>query len=213
MNPQPQQGTNWKTTSSRTVYQDRFVKFRADEVIRPDGKNGVYTVLETNPAVAIIAMTADKKLILTKEWRYPHATWVLGIPTGLINDGETPIASAQRELQEEACMTAKKWVSLGTFGPACARMSTIIHVFLTQDAIVEPFKLQINEVLERKLVSMPTALRMCKSGKILSGVSQLAIYKAWHYINNKEKLALFLPTSKNASHNDHRQTSTGKPRG
>jgi len=186
MNPQLQQGNNWKTVSSRMVYQDRFVRFLADDVIRPDGKKGVYTILETNPAVAIIAMTADKRIILTKEWRYPHATWVWGVPTGLINDGETPIASAQRELQEEACTTSKKWTNLGSFGPACARMSTIIHVLLAQDATVEPFKPQVDEVWERKLVPLSTALRMCNLGKVLSGVSQVSIYKAWHYIKGKK---------------------------
>lgn len=172
----------WKTISSKELYADRFSRFRADAVIRPDNQKGTYSVLETRPAVAISAVTPDGRIALTGEWRYPQKTFMWGVPAGLSDEGESPLACAKRELLEEAFITSPKWVNLGLIAPASGRMSTVVHIFLAKNAKVQRFKPAVDEIQKRRLVPVSTAVHMCNDGRIFCGVSMLAIYKAACYL-------------------------------
>jgi ADP-ribose pyrophosphatase len=78
-----------------------------------DGKDYNYEVVSRNNiknkdnlptltnAVTIIPFTKDGELIITKEFRYAVNDYVWEFPAGLIDESETPIESAKRELKEE----------------------------------------------------------------------------------------------------------------
>lgn len=60
--------------------------------------------LERKPkptAVQILVARPDEHVLLTREFRYSVNSWVIGTPAGLIDEGETPVEAAQRELREE----------------------------------------------------------------------------------------------------------------
>ena len=52
-------------------------------------------------AVCVVPQTRDGKLVLIKEFRYPLNSWCIAFPAGLIDPGEEPAASIDRELREE----------------------------------------------------------------------------------------------------------------
>lgn len=57
---------------------------------------------EKSDAVGIIAYSKDrKKILLQKEYRLACGNWVYNFPGGLIDEGETCIVAAKRELKEE----------------------------------------------------------------------------------------------------------------
>src|SRR5580704_3550286 len=103
----------WRTLSSRTIYQNPWLTLREDKVIRPDGAEGIYSVVEIRPSCGIVAIDEDDRIALVGQWRYVHDRYSLEIPTGGSEQGETPLDAAKRELTEETGLTAKAWTALG----------------------------------------------------------------------------------------------------
>ncbi|MGH9652454.1 MAG: NUDIX hydrolase, partial [Bryobacteraceae bacterium] len=54
----------WKTLASRIAYENRWIRVREDEVVRPDGGAGIYGVVEIRPSVGIVAMNDRKEIVL-----------------------------------------------------------------------------------------------------------------------------------------------------
>lgn len=67
--------------------------------------------------VAILAMTDDRRIILTEQYRPPVRRNVIELPAGLAGDiplqeDEPLLTAAQRELKEETGYVAKNWTTL-----------------------------------------------------------------------------------------------------
>ena len=102
----------WKIKETDDVYQDRFIKVRLDQVIRPDGKDGQHVVVDIKPGVCVLAMDDEKNVYLTSEFHYGVGRYSLEAVSGGIEPGEDPDLTAQRELQEEIGLEAAHWEHL-----------------------------------------------------------------------------------------------------
>lgn len=106
--------SSWQRRSSRTAYENRWIRVREDEVVRPDGSEGIYGVVEVrHPAVFVVPLTEDDEVVLVEVDRYPTGDRSsLEVPAGG-TDGQEPLAAARRELREETGLTAAHWQEVG----------------------------------------------------------------------------------------------------
>ena len=103
----------WKTLSSRPIYENPWLRLREDQVIRPDGKEGIYGVVDTRLAVGVIALTPEKEIFIVGQWRYPLNRYSWEIIEGGGDPNEDGLVTAKRELKEEAGLVAETWRTLG----------------------------------------------------------------------------------------------------
>jgi 8-oxo-dGTP pyrophosphatase MutT (NUDIX family) len=108
----PEGPNPWTTVSSREVYSNPWIRVREDQVISPGGKAGIYGVVESKPATGVVAADGDY-LYLVGQYRYPTQNYSWEIIEGGADHGESPLQAAQRELKEEAGLTACHWEQLG----------------------------------------------------------------------------------------------------
>ena len=73
-----------------------------------------YEVARTPPAVAIVAVDAERRIVLVRQTRRAAGGDLLELPAGLIDDGEDPLTSAQRELREETGLRGGSWRELAS---------------------------------------------------------------------------------------------------
>ncbi len=149
----------WQTLSSKTVYKNKWIKVREDQVIRPDGKPGIYGVVSSHaPAVFIVPIDSENNLYLVKVFRYTTQEYSWEIPGGS-TDGEDSLTAASRELLEEAGLKARKMEIVGKFhamnGIADAVDITVLATKLEEvdgnaqeeEGIVELKKVHFKEVV------------------------------------------------------------------
>ncbi len=167
----------WRTLSSRAVYRNSWLTLREDRVIRPDGAEGIYSVVEMPPSCGIVALNEENQVALVGQWRYVHGKYSLEIPTGGSEQGGTPLAAAQRELLEETGLTAGDWTALGTIDNSNGVTTDVAHLFLAQNLTAGQSVPQGDEQIERRWMPFADAVLSVMKGEITESVSVAAILK------------------------------------
>ncbi|MFD1937660.1 MULTISPECIES: NUDIX domain-containing protein [Nonomuraea] len=124
----------WEVVDSQEHFRGRVIGVRTDAVRMPqdDVANRDYVV---HPgSVAVLALDADERVLLIRQYRHPtrHLLWEL--PAGLRDvEGEPLVATAARELAEEAGYKADTWHTLVDLYTSPGMSDERIRVFLARD--------------------------------------------------------------------------------
>ncbi len=133
--PSPRYPQPWTTRQTQTHFQNRWLRVDIDTVELPDGRLYDYTIIrEKKHGVAVIAVDTSGNILLQQEYRHPVEQIIWQVPGGLIDEGETPLAAARRELLEETGHAAPHWRYLGTFWDNPALEDMQIHLYLAWPA-------------------------------------------------------------------------------
>lgn len=129
------------------------------------GRKVTREVIEHPGAAAMLAIEKGK-LLLVKQHRFPHG-FVLEIPAGTLNKGESPKKCAFRELKEETGYEAKKMTPLVKYYPSIGYNTEIIHCFVASGIKkISGLKLDEDEIISVVKIDFKKVLRMVLSGKI-----------------------------------------------
>ena len=121
----------WQTLGTRAVYANSWLRLREDTVIRPDGQQGIYGVVEMNPTVGVVALNDISEIALVAQWRYTLGRMSVEIPTGGSESFDRSVlAAAQRELREETGLSAESWRELGSIDNSNGVTNDVAHMFL-----------------------------------------------------------------------------------
>lgn len=94
--------TPWRVVGSRVTYRDRWLSVRSDHCVDRRGRTiDPYHVLELPGWVNVVAVTADRRIILAREYRHGFGRVITGLPSGTMEpDDADPEVAARRELEE-----------------------------------------------------------------------------------------------------------------
>lgn len=166
----------WKTKNSRVVYDNAWIRVREDEVVRPDGKPGIYGVVHfKNTAIGVLAIDENDKIWLVGQYRYALDCYSWEIPEGGCREPETHLDAAKRELMEETGLIASNWTRLGAAflsNSVCDEQSVFYLATGLTQGTASP---EGTEQLAYKHVPFDEALHMVMSGEITDALSVLAI--------------------------------------
>lgn len=174
----------WKITGSSITYKNPWISVREDQVIRPDGKPGIFGVVEMVPGISVLPIDEEGNVFLTKEFKYAIGKESIEVISGAIDKNESPLTAAKRELKEELGCIAKKWISLGRMDPFTSVVSSSAYLFLVQDLSFTSPEFEGTEVISHIKMPLGQAVKMIMESKITHGQSCVLILKAWNYLNN-----------------------------
>jgi 8-oxo-dGTP pyrophosphatase MutT (NUDIX family) len=168
----------WRTLASRVVYANSWVRLREDTVIRPDGREGIYGVVEISPAVGIVAISDGDEVALVTQWRYTLDKMSTEIPTGGSHASDQDmLAAAKRELREETGLSASTWRELGTIDSCNGVTDDVGHMFLATGLRAGPDAQDPEEQLVLSWLPFGQVVAAVLAGEITEAVSVAAILK------------------------------------
>jgi len=177
----------WQTRSSRTVYENRWVRVREDEVIRPDGGPGIYGVIEIRPSVGVVAINEHDEVVLVGQWRYSVNRYSWEIPRGGSHPGEANMLDvAKRELAEETGVLAEHWQALGTVDNCNGVADDTQTLYLAAGLSSTAMNLDPEEEITVRWQPFEEALRMAMDGRITEVCSVAALFRVAMMRNGKE---------------------------
>ena len=157
------------------VFDGNLLKVYRDTVRLPDGSQGQREYIKHPGAVAIVALTDDRQLLLERQYRYPPRREFIEIPAGKLEPGEPHLDTAKRELLEETGYVAGSWTRLCTIDTAIGYTNERIELFLAQKLIFKARKLDAGEFLETFLLPFDDAVAMTRDGRITDAKTMAAI--------------------------------------
>ena len=121
----------WKVLESEYLVRRPWLTARRDRLELPDGRIiPEYYVLEYPNWVNVIAITKDGQFVMERQYRHAARKISLELPCGVMEEGETPLEAAQRELLEETGFGGGQWKKLMELSPNPSAMSNTTHCFL-----------------------------------------------------------------------------------
>ncbi|MFL5952344.1 MAG: NUDIX hydrolase [Gaiellaceae bacterium] len=144
-----------KPDASRTVYDGKLF----DVTVERWGEND-REIVEHPGAVAIVAVDADGMLTLVRQLREAARKQLLELPAGTLEEGESPLESARRELEEETGLTGGTWRELTAFYTTPGFCRERMHLFAAEgveagearpedDEDLELVRWRVDEIAER----------------------------------------------------------------
>ena len=116
---------------SRTVYDGRLF----DVTVERWGEHE-REIVEHPGAVAIVAVDDEGMVALVRQRREAARKQLLELPAGTLEEGESPLESARRELEEETGLTGGTWRELAAFYTTPGFCRERMHLFTAEG--VEP---------------------------------------------------------------------------
>ena len=112
---EPARPGTYEVLKSETVYQGRIIRLDKETVAMPGGGDSIREVVRHIGAVCVAAVDDEDRVVMVRQYRHPVGGYLWELPAGLRDaDGEPPLATAQRELAEEAGLSAERWSLLVT---------------------------------------------------------------------------------------------------
>lgn len=178
----------WRVLSSNVLI-DRLPWLRVTEqnVRLPNGHViERYLLADTREYSMVFALTEDGRVPLVRQYKHGPRKPVYDLPAGYLDDGEDPLAAAQRELLEETGYVVDDWRHLSSLLLDANRTSARAHLFLARGArqVAAPH-LDETEDLVTQLYAPEQLLAMVRSHEIDNMATVACILLALDVLNGR----------------------------
>lgn len=181
----PEQRGPWICHTRHTAYQNAWLSVSHEEVTTPAGTPGIYGVVHFHhTAVGVVALDEQQQITLVGQFRYPLNQFSWEIPEGGAKPQETTLECAQRELQEEAGLSAEHWqpiLSLHTSNSVTDE-SAIVYMATGLSSVAQTLE-DTESDLQTRQVALSTAIDMIDKQEITDAISVAAILKVARILN------------------------------
>ncbi len=168
----------WKRLSRKVAYQNPWVVVYHDEVIRPDGKPGIYGVVHyRNRAVAVVALDEQGRTLLVGQYRYTLDVYSWEVVEGGAAEGEDLRQAARRELREETGYATENLQEIARLHLSNSVSDEAGVCFLATGLTAGAAEPEGTERLQVRWVPFAEALAMTFDGRITDALSVAALQR------------------------------------
>jgi 8-oxo-dGTP pyrophosphatase MutT (NUDIX family) len=166
-------------------FQGRVISVTVDRVQLPNGARVELEVVHHPGGAAVVAIDAAERVCLLRQYRYVAGGWVWELPAGKLEAREPPLLTAQRELAEEAGVSARDWSSLGDCLSSPGVFNEVLHLFLARDLGTAAVALEHSEVLEVHWVPLAEARARALAGDIRDAKTVIGLLRAAYALTRR----------------------------
>ena len=151
--------------SSERIFKGRVIEVALDTV-REAGLVYTREVVRHDGGAGVVALFEDGSVALVRQYRHPARGFVLELPAGKIEHGESPETCAARELEEELGVVAERLDPLSDFYTTPGFCAERLWVFLATGLRETARNHEEDEIIEVVRIPFARALEMVASGEI-----------------------------------------------
>ncbi len=142
------------------------------------GASDPHYAISTDDYVTVVALNRDDRFVLVRQFRPAVEEYTLEFPAGHLDAGETPEASAGRELAEETGYRAGRLELLGCLHPDTGRLANRMWVFLARDLETPEASFQPEDGIEVSTCSRDELAEMIQTGQFVHALHLAALFLA-----------------------------------
>lgn len=124
----------WRVHGERTIYTSDWVTLTLVDVEQPDGTRFEHHAVRMHPVAAAVVLDDQDRALLEWRHRFVTDTWGWEIPTGIVDEGETPADAAAREVEEETGWRPAAMIPLVSYEPNNGIADSRHHLFISRSA-------------------------------------------------------------------------------
>lgn len=176
----------WQVLRRVTVYDSPWVRIHRDDIRLPDGSiiDGHHLVDVPRPAVAVVPVGEDGRLLLIEHYRFITGTTGWEVPAGGMDPNEDRQAAAARELLEETGHAARTFDYLGHYYPSNGLSNQTFHVYVAGGLSRVGEILDTNEVSRIGWFTREEVAQMLRENAIREGFSFTALL--WYFFRAED---------------------------
>ncbi len=177
----------WKTIQVKKVYDNPWIEVSHRDVITPGGGEGIYGKVHfKNLAIGIIPLDEDYNTWIVGQYRYTLDEYSWEIPEGGCPLKTAPLDSAQRELQEETGISARKWTPVLELTTSNSVTDERAISFVAQNLSFGVSSPEETEELAVRKLPFSDLVKMIEKGIITDALSVATILKVKLLIDKGE---------------------------
>jgi ADP-ribose pyrophosphatase len=142
--------------TSEVVQEPAGVRVRRDMIRHP----GSAVIL------AVDDSSGEPRVLLERQYRYAAQQRLWELPAGRIDEGESQLAAAKRELREETGFAARRWTQAMFFWVSPGFLDETMAIFLARDLVRGDDEPEDDEVITKRFFPLAAAVRMAMNGTI-----------------------------------------------
>jgi 8-oxo-dGTP pyrophosphatase MutT (NUDIX family) len=171
----------FQTLASHIAYQNPWITVEHQEVLRPDGKPGIYGIVRfANRAVGVLPIDETGHVWMVGQFRRPVEAWSWEMPEGGVPYDEDLEAGALRELEEEVGIRAKTLVKVLDMDLSNSVSDEIAICFLAYGLSHGHSAPEGTEVLTLKQLHFTHLLAEVEAGRIRDALTVATVYRTYH---------------------------------
>jgi 8-oxo-dGTP pyrophosphatase MutT (NUDIX family) len=158
-----------------TIYDGSQFRVRRERFRYADGEIVERETIRRVDAAAIVAYD-DACVWLVRQPREAILQYPLELPAGKLDEGESPLQTARRELAEEIGREAADWAQIETYYPSSGYSDEAVHLFAAtglRETDVEPDPGERIEIVRWPLADLDAAIAATNDAKTLIGLQWL----------------------------------------
>lgn len=171
-----------KILNIEKIYKAHVFEVEKVKCELPDQRQRYYDLVNHGPAVVLVPVTDEGKILFVTQYRLGAGKELLELPAGMINEGEDPDPAAERELQEETGYESLNIIKLGGFYASAGYCSEYLNIYLARDLKWNPLPQDDDEFLNNISMDIEKAYEAVDAGKIEDSKTIAALLMAQKYI-------------------------------
>ncbi len=174
-----------KVHNTKELYRGKIFSFVTEDVTLPNDSRTELAFIRHSGSAAVVPLLDDKTVIMELQYRYAVRDYLFEIPAGTMAPGESALACAKRELQEETGYMADEFIELGNVHILPAYSDEKIHVYLARGLTPSEQNLDRDEIIKVVTHPLDQALEMINAGRITDALTVLSLQRAWFYLKQE----------------------------